>query len=146
MAYFYRNPQSPRDEPPVPVYTHPLSPQRNPNRLSAGMMPTVGPQDVRGGLTRRFTTNALPTLSPIGQQRKQAAGDYAVSGAIVTLRDVCVGTVCGSGSGSGNGSGNGNGDHNREGRKQEICMIWEQDVHVVPRVQLWSSWIIQGYF
>lgn len=23
---------------------------------------------------RRFTTNALPTLSPIGQQRRQAAG------------------------------------------------------------------------
>ena len=31
--------------------------------------------DARGQLTRRFTTNALPTLSPIGQQRRQAAGD-----------------------------------------------------------------------
>lgn len=31
--------------------------------------------DARGPLTRRFTTNALPTLSPIGQQRRQAAGD-----------------------------------------------------------------------
>ncbi|KAF2722025.1 hypothetical protein K431DRAFT_284234 [Polychaeton citri CBS 116435] len=32
--------------------------------------------DPRMGLHRRFTTNALPTLSPIGQQRRQAAGDY----------------------------------------------------------------------
>lgn len=31
--------------------------------------------DARGSLTRRFTTNALPTLSPIGQQRRQAAGE-----------------------------------------------------------------------
>lgn len=29
--------------------------------------------DVRGGLPRRFTTNALPTMSPIAQQRRQAA-------------------------------------------------------------------------
>ena len=31
--------------------------------------------DVRGGLHRRFTTNALPSLMPIGQQRRQAVGD-----------------------------------------------------------------------
>ena len=31
--------------------------------------------DARGSLTRRFTMNALPTLSPIGQQRRQAAGE-----------------------------------------------------------------------
>jgi hypothetical protein len=54
--------------------TNPLSPPRNPNRLSGGVMSS---NDARGpGLTRRFTTNALPTtLSPIGQQRRQAAGD-----------------------------------------------------------------------
>ncbi|EME47358.1 hypothetical protein DOTSEDRAFT_69329 [Dothistroma septosporum NZE10] len=67
---FYRGPQSPREE----QYTsHPRSPpQRNPNRWSASM---AGTNDVRGALHRRFTTNTVPTLSPIGQQRRQAAGD-----------------------------------------------------------------------
>ncbi|KAK4894319.1 hypothetical protein LTR27_007452 [Elasticomyces elasticus] len=76
MAYRYQ--QSPRDEHQAPTYTNPLSPQRNPNRLSGGM---ASASSMRGGLTRRFTTNELPTtaLSPIGQQRKQAAGDYSVS-------------------------------------------------------------------
>lgn len=37
------------------------------------MMASAAEQRV--GLQRRFTTNALPTLSPIGQQRLQAAGD-----------------------------------------------------------------------
>ena len=82
MAYLYRGAQSPRDEPP-PTYTNPLSPQRTPNRLSAGVMgPPMVNSDVRGGLTRRFTTNALPTLTPIGQQRRQAAGDYTVSACV----------------------------------------------------------------
>ncbi|TKA67203.1 hypothetical protein B0A55_09452 [Friedmanniomyces simplex] len=78
MAYFYRGPQSPRDDQQVPAYSNPLSPQRNPNRLSGGM---ASASSMRNGLTRRFTTNELPTtaLSPIGQQRKQAAGDYTVS-------------------------------------------------------------------
>lgn len=35
----------------------------------------AGTGDVRGALQRRFTTNTVPTLSPIGQQRRQAAGD-----------------------------------------------------------------------
>jgi len=35
----------------------------------------AGTNDVRGALHRRFTTNTVPTLSPIGQQRRQAAGD-----------------------------------------------------------------------
>lgn len=35
----------------------------------------AGMGDVRGALQRRFTTNTVPTLSPIGQQRRQAAGD-----------------------------------------------------------------------
>ena len=53
--------------------SNPLSPpQRNPNRWSASM---AGTNDVRGALHRRFTTNTVPTLSPIGQQRRQAAGD-----------------------------------------------------------------------
>ncbi|KAK4505012.1 hypothetical protein PRZ48_002975 [Zasmidium cellare] len=67
---FYRGPQSPRDE---PYTSNPLSPpQRNPNRWSASM---AGTNDVRGALHRRFTTNTVPQLSPIGQQRRQAAGD-----------------------------------------------------------------------
>lgn len=67
---FYRPPQSPRDDQYV---ANPLSPpQRNPNRWSASM---AGTNDVRGALHRRFTTNTVPTLSPIGQQRRQAAGD-----------------------------------------------------------------------
>ncbi|USW49507.1 Putative armadillo-like helical, pumilio domain-containing protein [Septoria linicola] len=76
MAY-YRGAQSPRDE---QQYTNPLSPpsQRNPNRWSANMA-TTG--DVRGSLTRRFTTNTVPTLSPIGQQRRQAAGDMQATNA-----------------------------------------------------------------
>jgi len=85
MAFFYRGATSPRDEPTAPSYTSPLSPQRNLNRLSGSMMPSSVSNDVRAGMTRRFTTNALPTLSPIGQQRKQAAGDYAVSTAVVSF-------------------------------------------------------------
>ena len=81
MAYPYRGPQSPRDEPQFSNFsTNPLSPPRNPNRLSAGMMSS---SDVRGSLTRRFTTNALPSLSPIGQQRRQAAGESQVVSTIL---------------------------------------------------------------
>lgn len=87
MAYPYRDPRSPRDDHQAPLYSNPnpLSPQRHPNRLSGGMLPA---NDVRAGLTRRFTTNALPTLSPIGQQRSQLAGGYAVSS--MFCRDVCL--------------------------------------------------------
>lgn len=98
MAFPYRGPQSPREDAHA-AYSNPLSPQRNPNRLSGGMM--MATNDVRGGLTRRFTTNALPTLSPAGQQRKQAAGDYTVSLGMLpahphhTLHSV----VCGPGQG-----------------------------------------------
>lgn len=72
-------PQSPpRDEAPFPSFgnPNPLSPQRNQNRLSGGMMNTANNStQTRAGLQRRFTTNELPTLSPIGQQRRQAAGE-----------------------------------------------------------------------
>nr|OQO30390.1 hypothetical protein B0A51_02350 [Rachicladosporium sp. CCFEE 5018] len=87
MAYPYRGgPKSPREE--QPVYTNfsgnPLSPPRNPNRLSGGMpgpaaSMNAATSEARSGLTRRFTTNALPTLSPIGQQRRLAAGEAAQS-------------------------------------------------------------------
>ncbi|CAK4029867.1 Pumilio domain-containing [Lecanosticta acicola] len=73
MAY-YRGPVSPRED---QFNSNPLSPpQRNPNRWSASML---GNADVRGAMQRRFTTNTVPTLSPIGQQRRQAAGDVQQS-------------------------------------------------------------------
>ncbi|KAF7186066.1 Pumilio domain-containing protein C6G9.14 [Pseudocercospora fuligena] len=73
MAY-YRGPQSPRDE----QFNSLSPPQRNPNRWSASM---AGTNDARGVLTRRFTTNTVPTLSPIGQQRLQAAGEMQATNA-----------------------------------------------------------------
>lgn len=88
MAYLYRGgPQSPRDDVATTItatFSNSLSSAaRNPNRMSAGGMgantTTTPSSDVRAGLTRRFTTNALPTLSPLGLQRKQAMGDYTVS-------------------------------------------------------------------
>ncbi len=97
MTYFYRGPQSPREEQQVPIYTNPLSPQRNPNRLSGSM---ASASSMRNGLTRRFTTNnELPptALSPIGQQRKQAAGDYTVSSdtlSFVRYQTDCGGSCC----------------------------------------------------
>ncbi|KAK5172601.1 uncharacterized protein LTR77_002721 [Saxophila tyrrhenica] len=70
MAFQYRP-----DEPQFSNFSpNPLSPPRNPNRLSAGVMAS-NTAEGRGNMTRRFTTNGLPTLSPIGQQRLQAAGD-----------------------------------------------------------------------
>jgi len=95
MAYYYRSPQSPRDDPQVPAYAHPLSPQRNPNRLSGGVASVAAnASSMRGGLTRRFTTNELPTaLSPIGQQRKAAAGDYSVSTDFVSLLNCTIRAV-----------------------------------------------------
>jgi hypothetical protein len=44
----------------------------------SALLSTASPvttNETRTGLTRRFTTNGLPTLSPIGQQRRMAAGD-----------------------------------------------------------------------
>lgn len=48
------------------------------SRPSTNHQNHAGNNDGRGGLTRRFTMNALPTLSPIGQQRRQAAGDLSM--------------------------------------------------------------------
>ncbi|CAD0113019.1 unnamed protein product, partial [Aureobasidium uvarum] len=66
----YRPQLSPREDAPYPTSTttfpSPLSPLRN---LSLAATAAEG----RGSLQRRFTTNALPTLSPIAQQRRQAA-------------------------------------------------------------------------
>ncbi|QIX02290.1 hypothetical protein AMS68_007807 [Peltaster fructicola] len=74
----FRGTTSPRDEPSYPVHaTNPLSPPRNSNRLSGGVMSSAA--ESRAGLQRRFTTNALPTLSPIGQQRLQAVGEIKQS-------------------------------------------------------------------
>lgn len=79
---FFRGPQSPREE---PYSSNPLSPPQrnaNPNRWSASM---AGMSDVRGALQRRFTTNTVPTLSPIGQQRRQAAGDVQMVSQVHSL-------------------------------------------------------------
>ncbi|KAL1583038.1 hypothetical protein WHR41_08483 [Cladosporium halotolerans] len=84
----YRGPQSPQDNVAFPGFSNnPLSPPRNSNsnRLSAGILSpnttNTSNNETRAGLTRRFTTNALPTLSPIGQQRRMAAGDTMQNGA-----------------------------------------------------------------
>ena len=69
-ALLYRPHQSPREDAPyqtsATTFPSPLSPLRN---LSLAATAAEG----RGSLQRRFTTNALPTLSPIAQQRRQAA-------------------------------------------------------------------------
>lgn len=83
MAFSFRGPQSPQDSAAFPGYSNnPLSPPRTSNRRSVGGMSgllstasTSTTNETRAGLTRRFTTNALPALSPIGQQRRMAAGD-----------------------------------------------------------------------
>lgn len=83
-----RFPQSPRDDPPFPTYTSSLSPLRSLNGRANGSTTTAG--DVRGSLTRRFTTNAVPTtlaLSPIGQQRRLAVEprDYLSTSTVSNL-------------------------------------------------------------
>jgi len=69
-SLLFRSPQSPRDDPSFASYATPLSPLRS---LASRVTPTLqATSEVRGSLQRRFTTNALPTLAPIGEQRKQA--------------------------------------------------------------------------
>ena len=73
MAYPYRGGQAPREAKQNETPEGARSPNQNQNgNRSSG---NFGGNDGRGGMTRRFTLNALPTLSPIGQQRRQAAGD-----------------------------------------------------------------------
>ena len=74
MSY-YRGTHSPRDSGQYPTYTNPLSPPRNSNRLSGGIPSSQKSEEVRSGMSRRFTTNTVPSLSPLGQQRLLAAGD-----------------------------------------------------------------------
>lgn len=68
---------------------------RSPREESFAFRNTVGAQmgasnDVRGQLHRRFTTNNIPTLStplsPIGQQRRQAAEPTEFTTAVRTHR------------------------------------------------------------
>lgn len=71
-SLIFRNPHSPREDHSVPVHQTPLSPLRAISNLVNVTVPSAA--EMRGNLQRRFTTNALPTvLSPIGQQRRQAA-------------------------------------------------------------------------
>ena len=68
---------------------------RSPREDSFAFRNSVGSQmgssnDVRGQLHRRFTTNNIPTvstpLSPIGQQRRQAAEPTEFTTAVRTIR------------------------------------------------------------
>ncbi|KAI9685950.1 MAG: hypothetical protein M1820_010710 [Bogoriella megaspora] len=71
----FRNPQSPRDDSPF-SYNSPLSPLGGTfsNKIhTQAQSQSHSSHDARASLHRRFTTNALPTLSPIGQQRRLAA-------------------------------------------------------------------------
>ncbi|KAF2491645.1 ARM repeat-containing protein [Lophium mytilinum] len=70
----FRNPQSPRDDSSFPPITSPL--RGVGSQLQGHNAQQVN--DARATLHRRFTTNTVPTLqstplSPIGQQRRQAA-------------------------------------------------------------------------
>lgn len=98
MSYPYRNPQSPSEDSQLSNFSsNPMSPPRNPNRLSGGMMSS---NDVRGGLPRRFTTNALPTLSPMAQQRRQAAaGDSTLVSSTSSLHTRSTESSGGGGNG-----------------------------------------------
>ena len=69
-SLLFRTPQTPHDDPAFVNYSSPISPLRS---LASRVTSTLqNPTEVRGSLQRRFTTNALPTLAPIGEQRRQA--------------------------------------------------------------------------
>ena len=71
----FRSPQSPIEDSSL-TYSSPLSPSRGtfPGKIHTQMQnQTSSSNDARASLHRRFTMNALPTLSPIGQQRRLAA-------------------------------------------------------------------------
>ncbi|KAI9689516.1 MAG: hypothetical protein M1822_010167 [Bathelium mastoideum] len=71
----FRSPQSPNEDSPL-TYSSPLSPGRGafPAKIHTQMQSQApSANDARTNLHRRFTMNALPTLSPIGQQRRLAA-------------------------------------------------------------------------
>jgi hypothetical protein len=78
---------------------------RSPREESFAFRNSVGSQmgssnDVRGQLHRRFTTNNIPTLntplSPIGQQRRQAAEPTEFTTAVRTTRSHTVSARDGS--------------------------------------------------
>lgn len=73
--------RSPREEPTFASLTSPL-------RTVGTQLGSSSASDARGQLHRRFTTNNIPTLStplsPIGQQRRQAAesSDFTTTTAV----------------------------------------------------------------
>ena len=73
--------RSPREEPTFASLTSPL-------RTVGTQLASSSASDARGQLHRRFTTNNIPTLStplsPIGQQRRQAAepADFTTTTAV----------------------------------------------------------------
>ncbi|KAF2156148.1 ARM repeat-containing protein [Myriangium duriaei CBS 260.36] len=70
-SLIFRNPVAQTDETPYNPYPTPLSPIRNPNTTRNVPPSPAAANDIRNSLQRRFTTNALPSLAPIGEQRKQ---------------------------------------------------------------------------
>lgn len=88
MAFPYRSSFGSREE----NYTN------GTNRLGGigGGMANTG-DSKSAGLMRRFTTNALPMLSPIGQQRRQAAGDTNMVSTNVPLCIASSGMMAGGG-------------------------------------------------
>jgi hypothetical protein len=85
--------KSPREESSFASLASPL------RSVGAQMPPATN--DARGHLHRRFTTNNIPTLntplSPIGQQRRQAAEPAEFTTAVRApsfLRNVCAYEIC----------------------------------------------------
>lgn len=80
--------KSPREEPSFTSITSPLRGGGVPSQMSSQMASQMASasSDARGQLHRRFTTNNIPTLStplsPIGQQRRQAAEPPEVTTAV----------------------------------------------------------------
>lgn len=91
----FRSPQSPREESTFPSFTSPI-------RSIASQMQahTSTANDARASLTRRFTTNTVPQmptlspLSPIGQQRRQAAENTELTSAVSDSWSLAKRPVC----------------------------------------------------
>lgn len=84
--------KSPREEPSFASITSPLRGGGVGSQMSSQMASQMSSasSDARGQLHRRFTTNNIPTLStplsPIGQQRRQAAEPPEVTSAVSAPR------------------------------------------------------------
>lgn len=112
MAYSFRGANQPNAGEPDDSRSPPHNASNN----------SSNPNDSRTGLTRRFTMNALPTLSPIGQQRRQAAGDMVSTQIFRSIRRCRV--LAGRGHCGGGGDGIGR-------------LVWENNR--IQEVTQWNS-------